>query len=137
MELTNSDTHAMISLEDLQAVTEMSLARMPIPERESTRAALVRKIIAAESELAHILASHTRCMLVNGQGTPGVGNLAQETLRLHATLAQYAQLVHDVAHGRGRPVEGVTGWGRAEASDAVRARAAGSSIPRPSLRRAG
>lgn len=136
MELPNSDTHATISLEDLQAVTEMGLARMSIQEAEAKRGALVRRILAAESELAHILASHTRCMLVNGQGTPGVGNLAHETVLLHTALTQYARLVHDVAHDRRRAVDGATSRARGHASDTARERTAERSTPRPSLRRA-
>lgn len=137
MELSNRDHDATISLEDLQAIAEIGLLRMPIKEVESKRAALVRTIVAAESELAHILASHTRCMLVNGQGTPGIGNLAHETERLHAALARYAELVRDVSSDRRRLAEIASGRSRTEGIEMSRDRAAGSSSPNAPLRRAG
>ena len=137
MELSNRDHDTTISLEDLQAIAEIGVLRMPIKEAESKRAALVRTIVAAESELAHILASHTRCMLVNGQGTPGIGNLAQETERLHGALARYAELVRDVSSDRRRFVDSANGRSRAEGLEVSRDRAAASNAPNAPLRRAG
>ena len=53
----------------------------------------MRALVAAEADLNRALSTHTRCFLVNCQGSHGTGNLAYETEQLHAALTQYAELV--------------------------------------------
>ena len=93
MELTSTAPGATVGLEELQIVTQLGLLRLPTQEAETKRVTLMRALVAAEADLNRALSTHTRCFLVNCQGTHGTGNLAYETEQLHAALARYAELV--------------------------------------------
>jgi hypothetical protein len=136
MELSHPDHDATLSLEDLQVIAEIGLLRNPIREAETKRAALVRTIVVAQSELAHALASHTRCMLVNGQGTPGIGNLAQETEQLHAAFARYAELVRSAASDRRRFVDNTIGRIGVDGEGVTRELVGASTSPKVARRKA-
>jgi hypothetical protein len=134
MELSTPAQDATVCLDDLRALAELGLMRLSGPEEEARRAARMRLVVAAASDLSHTLVSHTRCMLVNCQGSRGVGNLAYETDQLHAALSRYADLVHDVVREGPRIVEA------ASADDTKRHRSQEVPAPRagikPTLRRA-
>jgi hypothetical protein len=86
-----------ISQDDLVTLAHVALLRLPLRGPESERAARFRTLIAAASELSRTVASHTHCMLVNCQGSHGVGDLAAESRELFHALARYAELVREIA----------------------------------------
>jgi hypothetical protein len=95
MKLSSTPPDASIRLEDLRMATQFGLLRLPTQEAEAKRVTLMRALVAAEADLHHALTTHSRCFLVNCQGSHGTGNLAYETEQLHAALARYAGLVHE------------------------------------------
>jgi hypothetical protein len=107
MDQSTKHRNATVRLDDLRALTELGLLRLPSPAAESRRAAHMRTVVAAASALNHALTSQIRCMLVNCQGSHGAGDLLRETEELYAALVQYAELVHDVGRDRERIVTGV------------------------------
>ena len=96
MDQPTKHRNATVRLDDLRALTELGLLRLPSPAAESRRTTHMRTVVAAASDLDRALASQIRCMLVNCQGSHGAGDLPRETEELHAALMQYAELVHDV-----------------------------------------
>jgi hypothetical protein len=102
MELSTLTRDPAFNLDDLRALADMGLLRLPIEEAESRRANRMRAVVATATELSRTLASYTHCMLVNCQGSHGTGNLVTETEQLHAALARYAELVRSVASDRRR-----------------------------------
>jgi hypothetical protein len=96
-----------IRLEDLRVITDLGLLRLPAGDAEARRATAMRALADAAVELTRALASHTRCFLVNCQGSHGAGNLADETEHFHLALAQYAALVRATVHER-QQIDGST-----------------------------
>ena len=125
---------ATVRLDDLRALTELGLLRLPSTDAEARRTAHMRTVLAAASALEHALASQIRCMLVNCQGSHGAGDLARETDTLYAALLQYAELVHDVGRDRERIMTGAT-TDVMKVQDGSEPRMA-SGTRRPTLRRA-
>jgi hypothetical protein len=107
MDQSTKHRNATVRLDDLRALTELGLLRLPSAAAESRRTTHMRTVVAAASALNHALASQIRCMLVNCQGSHGAGDLARETEELYAALMQYAELVHDVGRDRERILTGV------------------------------
>jgi hypothetical protein len=134
MELTSTPPEATISLEELQIVTQLGLLRLPTQEAETKRVTLMRALVAAEGDLNRALSTHTRCFLVNCQGSHGTGNLAYETEQLHAALRRYGELVQATVHAL-HLVDGcaVTEGRKGAASRETRAV---SRTPKVALRRA-
>jgi hypothetical protein len=134
MELTSTSPGATIGLEQLQIVTQLGLLRLPTQEAESKRVTLMRALVAAEADLGRALSTHTRCFLVNSQGSLGTGNLAHQTEQLHAALTRYAELVQATVHAL-QLVDGcaVTEGTKGAASREIRAV---SGAPKATLRRA-
>jgi hypothetical protein len=95
MELSRTPSDATISLEDLREATKIGLLRLPTQEGETRRVTLMRALVAAEADLNRAFSTHTRCFLVNCQGSHGTGNLAYETEQLHAALTRYVELVQE------------------------------------------
>jgi hypothetical protein len=126
--------NATVRLDDLRALTELGLLRLPSADAEARRTAHMRTVVAAASELDRALASQIRCMLVNCQGSRGAGDLARETDALYAALLQYTELVHDVGRDRERIMTGAAPEVMKD-QDASEPRIA-SSARRPALRRA-
>lgn len=108
MELSTPTRDATIRLDDLRALAALGLLRLPAGEAEARRAARMRTMVDAASQLTRAVAAHTHCLLVNCQGSHGTGNLADETERLHAALAEYGELVRELGregrHLLGSPV---------------------------------
>ena len=127
MELTSTPPEATISLEELQIVTQLGLLRLPTQEAETKRVTLMRALVAAEADLNRALSAHTRCFLVNCQGSHGTGNLAYETEQLHAALTRYAELVRATVRALHLVDGGVVTEGR---------KGAASRTPKVTLRRA-
>ncbi len=98
MELSRTPPDATISLEDLRVATQLGLLRLPTQEAETRRVTLMRALVAAEADLNRALGIHSRCFLVNCQGSHGTGNLAYETEQLHAALARYATLIQETVY---------------------------------------
>lgn len=94
-----------IRLEELQLIAQLGLLRHAAEDAESRRAAAMREVADAATELTRALGSHTRCFLVNCQGSHGAGNLLQETELLHAALANYAAVVEHTVRER-RQIDG-------------------------------
>jgi hypothetical protein len=134
MELTSTPPEATISLEELQLVTQLGLLRLPTQEAETKRLALMRALVAAEADLNRALSTHTRCFLVNCQGSHGTGNLAYETEQLHAALTRYAELVQTTVHALKLVDECAVTEGRRGA--VAREARAVSRTPKVTLRRA-
>lgn len=134
MEQSTKPRNATVRLDDLRALTELGLLRLPSAEAEARRTAHMRTVLAAASALDHALAAQIRCMLVNCQGSRGAGDLAQETDALYAALMRYAELVHDVGRDRERIMTGAAPE-VAKGQDASEPRLA-SGPRRPALRRA-
>jgi hypothetical protein len=102
MEPSQSAPHVTLRLSDLQALAQISTLRLPLREAESRRAARVRAVLAAGSDLSRQLAAHTHCLLVNCQGSHGTGDLERETAELHAAAARYVALVGELVRDYGR-----------------------------------
>ena len=134
MDQPTKTRNATVRLDDLRALTELGLLRLPSADAECRRSAHMRTVVAAASDLDRALASQIRCMLVNCQGSRGAGDLAQETDALYAALQRYADLVHDVGRDRERIMAGVAPE-VVKVQDASEARIA-SGARRPALRRA-
>ena len=81
------------TLMELRALSEICTLRLPLREAEHRRVERVREALAAGSELARAVGSHTHCLLVNCQGSHGAGDPAREADALHAALARYSALV--------------------------------------------
>ena len=96
---------ATIRLEDLQVIAQLGLLRHSAEDVEARRAAAMRVVADAAAELTRALTSHTRCFLVNCQGSHGAGNLLEETVELHAALANYAAVVEHMVRER-RQIDG-------------------------------
>ena len=94
-----------IRLEELQLIAQLGLLRHAAEDAESRRAAAMRAVADAATELTRALGSHTRCFLVNCQGSHGAGNLLEETVQLHAALANYAAVVEHTVRER-RQIDG-------------------------------
>ena len=94
-----------IRLEDLQMIAQLGLLRHATAEAEAKRAKAMRTVADAAAELTRALGSHTRCFLVNCQGSHGAGDLLEETEQLHAALAQYATIVQHTVRER-RQIDG-------------------------------
>jgi hypothetical protein len=82
---------------ELDAVRRVVLMRLPQHTAEWHRLQRMRALIDAASELSRVLASHTRCTLVDCGGSQGTGDLAAETERLFEALERYADVVRDIA----------------------------------------
>ena len=124
---------ATLRLEDLQVVAQLGLLRHSAEDAEARRAAAMRVVADAAAELTRALTSHTRCFLVNCQGSHGAGNLLEETALLHAALVQYAAIVQHTVRER-RQIDGsVVSESRKPGVREGRAGASTSSAP---LRRA-
>jgi hypothetical protein len=95
MELSGTPFDATISLENLRVATQIGLLRLPTQEAEAGRVTLMRALVASEADLNRAFSTHTRCFLVNCQGSHGTGNLAYETEQLHAALTRYMELVQE------------------------------------------
>jgi hypothetical protein len=133
MEQPTKTRNATVRLDDLRALTELGLLRLPSADAEARRTAHMRTVLAAATDLDRALASQIRCMLVNCQGSRGNGDLAQETDAMFAALLRYTELVHDIGRDRERIVSGPAEVLKVqEGSDARTA----SSARRPALRRA-
>ena len=133
MEQPTKTRNATVRLDDLRALTELGLLRLPSADAEARRTAHMRTVLAAATDLDRALASQIRCMLVNCQGSRGNGDLAQETDAMFAALLRYTELVHDIGRDRERIVSGPAEVLKVqEGSDARTA----SSACRPALRRA-
>lgn len=87
---------ATIRLEDLQALARIGTLRLPLREPESRRAARVRAVLAAASDLSRLLAAHTHGLLVSCQGTPGTGDLERQTVELHEAATRYVALLDEL-----------------------------------------
>jgi len=134
MDQPTKHRNATVRLDDLRALTELGLLRLPSPAAEARRTAHMRTVVDAATALNHALASQIRCMLVNCQGSHGAGDLGRETEELYAALVRYAELVHDVGRDRERIMTGVTSEVM-KVQDAPDARLT-SGVRRPTLRRA-
>jgi hypothetical protein len=97
MELASVPRDVTYSIEELRALAEICVSRLPIREAEAKRAARMRSVVAAAADLGRALGAHTHSMLVNCQGSHGNGNLARETEELHVALARYAEVVRGLA----------------------------------------
>ena len=132
MDQPTKHRNATVRPDDLRALTELGLLRLPSPAAEARRTAHMRTVVDAATALNHALASQIRCMLVNCQGSHGAGDLGRETEELYAALVRYAELVHDVGRDRERIITGV-------ATEVVKSQETSEPrIPRgkPTLRRA-
>jgi hypothetical protein len=94
-----------IRLEDLQVIAQLALLRHVRTDAEARRAEAMRAVADASAELTRALTSHTRCFLVNCQGSHGAGDLGEEAEQLHAALAHYAALVQHTVRER-RQIDG-------------------------------
>ena len=134
MEQPTKTRNATVRLDDLLALTEHGLLRLPSADAEARRTEHMRTVLAAASELDRALASQIRCMLVNCQGSRGNGDLAEETDAMFAALLRFTELVHDIGRDRERIMSGPAEVLKVqESSDARMA----SSGRRPALRKAG
>ena len=129
---TSPDT--TIRLEDLQMIAQLGLLRHATADAEARRAKAMRTVADAAAELTRVLGSHTRCFLVNCQGSHGAGDLLEETEQLHAALANYAALVQHTVRER-RQIDGSVPVESRKTAGAREGRAASSSSATP-LRRA-
>ena len=129
---TSPDT--TIRLEDLQMIAQLGLLRHATADAEARRAKAMRTVADAAAELTRALGSHTRCFLVNCQGSHGAGDLLEETEQLHAALANYAALVQHTVRER-RQIDGSVPVESRKTAGAREGRAASSSSATP-LRRA-
>jgi hypothetical protein len=69
---------------------------------EAARADHLRAVLQAATSLSGSLRSYARCGLVNGQGTPGAGDLAHETQEVFVAFQRFAELVQaEAADARG------------------------------------
>jgi hypothetical protein len=134
MELSRTPSDAAISLEDLRVAAQIGLLRLPTREAEAERVTLMRALVAAESDLGRALSAHTRCFLVNCQGSHGTGNLAYETEQLHAALSRYVELVQQTV--RAQPQLGDGAVSEVRKGAVPRETRAVSSAPKVALRRA-
>ena len=127
-------SEATIRLEDLQMIAHLGLLRHATADAEARRAKAMRAVADAAAELTRALASHTRCFLVNCQGSHGAGNLLEETEQLHAALARYDAIVQHTVRER-RQIDGsvIT---ESRKAGGVREGRAGSSASPVVLRRA-
>src|SRR5687768_18554085 len=94
-----------IRLEDLRVIAQLALLRHATADAEARRATAMRAVADAAAELTRALGSHTRCFLVNCQGSHGAGDLEEETEQLYAALAHYAALVQHTVRER-RQIDG-------------------------------
>ena len=133
MDQPTKSRSATLRLEDLRALTELGLLRLPSADAESRRAAHMRTVLAAATELDRALSSQIRCMLVNCQGSRGTGDLVRETDALYAALLRYAELVHDVGRDRERIMSGPAEVMKVQEGSDARIASGGR---RPALRRA-
>ena len=133
MEQPTKTRNATVRLDDLRALTELGLLRLPSADAEGRRTAHMRTVLAAASELERALSSQIRCMLVNCQGSRGTGDLVRETDALYAALLHYAELVHDVGRDRERIMSGPTEVMKVQEGSDARIASTGR---RPALRRA-
>ena len=123
-----------IQLEDLHVIAQLGLLRHATADAEAKRAKAMRVVADAAAELTRALGSHTRCFLVNCQGSHGAGDLHEETDQLHAALAQYAAIVQHTVHER-RQIDGSVSVESRKTAGSREGRAASSSSSAP-LRRA-
>ena len=126
-------SEATIRLEDLQMIAQLGLLRHSAEDAESRRAEAMRTVADAAADLTRALGSHTRCFLVNCQGSHGAGNLLAETELLHAALVQYAAIVQHTVRER-RQIDG-SAPSESRKTGAREGRAASSASQAP-LRRA-
>ena len=123
-------SEATIRLEDLQMIAQLGLLRHAAEDAEARRATAMRAVADAAADLTRALGSHTRCFLVNCQGSHGAGNLLAETELLHAALVQYASIVQYTVRER-RQIDGsVVTEGRKPGAREGRAGSSASQTPR-------
>lgn len=134
MELSRTPSDATISLEDLRVATQVGLLRLQTQEAEAERLTLMRALVAAEADLSRAFGTHTRCFLVNCQGSHGTGNLAYETEQLHAAISRYAGLVQETV--RSHRHMGDHAEGEVRRGGPTREARPVSSAPKVTLRRA-
>ena len=125
---------ATIRREDLHVIAQLGLLRHARADAEARRAEAMRAVADAAAELTRAFTSHTRCFLVNCQGSHGAGDLGEETEQLHAALARYAALVQHTVRER-RLIDGSAATESRRTAGVREARAASSSSTAP-LRRA-
>lgn len=89
--------HVAITMEDLHAVERVITTRFAAEEPELRRAARMRRLVRVTGELAKTLSVYARDALVHCQGTAGACNLSDDTERLGAVLAAFAQEISTVA----------------------------------------
>ena len=123
-----------IRLEDLHVIAQLGLLRHATADAEARRAKAMRAVADAAAELTRAIGSHTRCFLVNCQGSHGAGDLPEETEQLHAALARYAAIVEHTVHER-RQIDGSVITESRRTAGVREGRAASSSSTAP-LRRA-
>lgn len=133
MEQITKSRNATVRLDDLRALTELGLLRLPSADAEVRRTAHMRTVLAAATEFDRALASQIRCMLVNCQGSRGTGDLVRETDAMFAALLRYTEIVHDVGRDRERIMNGPTEVVMVQGASDVRSASGGR---RPPLRRA-
>jgi hypothetical protein len=133
MELSRTPPDVTLSLEDLRVATQIGLLRLPTQDAEAKRVALMRALVAAEADLNRALSAHTRCFLVNCQGSHGTGNLAYETEQLHAALTRYGELVRETVRSQHMSDSALTEVRKGAATRETRAV---SGTPKVTLRRA-
>ena len=133
MEQPTKSRNATVRLDDLRALTELGLLRLPSADAEARRTAHMRTVLAAATELDRALASQIRCMLVNCQGSRGTGDLVSETDAMFAALLRYTELVHDVGRDRERIMSGPTEVVKVQGASDARGASSGRRAP---LRRA-
>ena len=125
---------ATIRLEDLHVIAQLGLLRHATADAEARRATAMRAVADAAAELTRAIGSHTRCFLVNCQGSHGAGDLVDETEQLHAALARYAAIVQHTVRER-RQIDGSVVAESRKTAGVREGRGGSSSSPAP-LRRA-
>jgi hypothetical protein len=96
MELPPTAGTATPRLEDLRALAEISVLRLPTRDAESRRAERVRTVLAATTELARALTAHSRSLLVDRHVSPESGDLGGAAEELHEALTRHAELVRSI-----------------------------------------
>lgn len=86
-----------ISRQDLVVVAEAVMARFDVRANEARRLVRMRQLLASAAGLNRTLATHTHRALVHGQGSHGVGDIAEDSLAMFDALAGYATLIRETA----------------------------------------
>lgn len=97
MEAQGIRSTGLLTLHELELVSEAVMLRLTDSDAEVARMSRMRELLWAASELTRALSLHTQHALVDCCGTHGTGDLAADTRTLHAALMRYSQLVRLVA----------------------------------------